>query len=118
MQIQALEAKAGQASELLAAMANEKRLMILCQLLDGEKSVSELAQLLDVRSSTISQHLALLRKDRLVATRREAQSLYYSLAGGEAREILDALYRLYCEPPAKDGSAGKRRRARPRRDRK
>jgi ArsR family transcriptional regulator, virulence genes transcriptional regulator len=103
MKIEALEAKAEQASGLLAAMANEKRLMILCQLLDGEKSVSELASLLDVRPSTISQHLALLRKDRLVATRREAQSLYYSLAGDEARAILDALYRLYCAPRAKAG---------------
>jgi len=107
MEIEALEEKAGQASALLAAMANEKRLMILCQLLGGEKSVSELAEQLDARPSTVSQHLALLRKDRLVATRREAQSLYYSLAGPEAREILDALYRLYCGPT----DARKRKRA-------
>lgn len=112
MEIEALEAKAGQASNLLGAMANEKRLMILCELLDGEKSVSELALLLDVRPSTISQHLTLLRKDRLVATRREAQSLFYSLAGDEARAILDALYRLYCEPQAKDDPKRKARSTR------
>ena len=98
LEIEALEAKAGQAHELLAAMANPTRLMILCQLLDGEKSVSELASQLELRPSTVSQHLALLRKDRLVAKRREAQSFFYSLAGLEARVILDALYRLYCSP--------------------
>ena len=98
MEIEALEANAGQAHELLAAMANPTRLMILCQLLDGEKSVSELATQLELRPSTVSQHLALLRKDRLVSKRREAQSFFYSLTGIEARVILDALYRLYCSP--------------------
>jgi DNA-binding transcriptional ArsR family regulator len=98
MDIDALAGAAQQASALLGAMASEKRLMILCRLLDGEKSVTELAEQLSARQSTISQHLAILRKDRLVVTRRAAQNQYYSLAGKEARAILRTLYRLYCPP--------------------
>jgi DNA-binding transcriptional ArsR family regulator len=96
MDVGALERTSRQASELLGAMANEKRLMILCRLLRGEKSVGELAAELGARQSTISQHLALLRKDRLVTTRRAAQNQYYSLAGKHARAILRTLYGLYC----------------------
>jgi CRISPR locus-related DNA-binding protein len=88
--------RAGHASQLLSAMANEKRLLILCQLVDGERSVGELAEQLGVRQSTISQHLALLRKDGFVESRRDAQSQIYSLAGVEARAVLEALYGLYC----------------------
>lgn len=87
-----------QASTLLSAMANEKRLLILCQLIEGERSVGELAEILDLRQSTVSQHLAWLRKDRLVKSRRDGQTLYYSLAGDEARSVLEALYSLYCAP--------------------
>jgi len=106
------EKAADEVAGVMRLLSNKRRLMILCQLLDGEKSVSELALLLGTRHSTISQHLALLRKDRLVATRREAQSNYYSLAGEEARSILDALYRLYCEPGTKRRSAHKARGSR------
>jgi len=88
--------RAGRASQLLSAMANEKRLLILCQLVDGERSVGELADQLGVRQSTISQHLALLKKDGFVESRRDAQSQIYSLAGVEARAVLEALYGLYC----------------------
>lgn len=91
-----MKSKAVAVSSLLAAMANEKRLMILCQLVDQERSVSELAESLDARPSTISQHLALLRRDGLVENRRDAQSQIYSLAGGEARAVLETLYSLYC----------------------
>jgi len=91
-----MQARVGRASRLLAAMANEKRLAILCQLVGGERSVGELAKSLGARQSTVSQHLALLRKDGLVESRRDAQSQFYSLAGGEARAVLGALYELYC----------------------
>ncbi len=92
---------AGEAKRLLGAMANEKRLLILCQLVNGERSVNGLAELLETRQSTVSQHLALLRKDGFVVCRREGQTQYYSLAGKEARTVLETLYGLYCEPPAK-----------------
>ena len=96
--IEAMRDNAHKASTLLAAMANEKRLMILCQLVEGERSVGELADLLEVRPSTVSQHLALLRKDGFVTSRRDAQTLHYSLAGEEARSVLETLYSLYCAP--------------------
>ena len=93
-----MEAAADRASELLKALANRHRLLIICQLIDGERSVGDLAELLGIRDSTVSQHLALLRKDGLVSARREAQTIHYSIANPAARELLTALYRLYCRP--------------------
>ena len=92
----AMKTQTGKASSLLAAMSNEKRLMILCQLIEGERSVKELADLLDARQSTISQHLALLRKDGYVQARRDGQTQFYSLTGDDARSILETLHKLYC----------------------
>ena len=97
-----MKIQAGRASTLLAAMSNDKRLMILCQLHEGERTVNDLAELLDARQSTISQHLALLRKDGFVTPRRDGQAQYYSLAGDEARSVLETLYALYCETPTED----------------
>jgi len=94
----AMEAQASRASALLSSMSNERRLMILCQLVQQERSVNELAQLLGTPQSTISQHLALLRRQGLVKARREAQTQFYSLAGDEARAILETLQSLYCRP--------------------
>ena len=96
MDIEVMRSRAGQASKLLGAMANDKRLMILCQLVNGERTVGELAESLETRQSTISQHLALLKKDGFVESRRDGQSQFYSLAGEEAKTILGALYELYC----------------------
>jgi DNA-binding transcriptional ArsR family regulator len=93
-----MEAAADQASELLKALSNRHRLLIICQLIDGERSVGELAQFLDLRDSTVSQHLALLRKDGLVAARRDAQTIYYSIASDPAREVLKTLYQVFCAP--------------------
>ncbi len=94
------EAKARLASALLKAMGNERRLLILCHLAGGEKSVSELERLIDLSQSALSQHLARLRRDGLVSTRRAAQMIYYTLAGAEARAVMETLYRVYCAPPA------------------
>jgi DNA-binding transcriptional ArsR family regulator len=93
-----LEAKAEQASDLLTAMANAKRLLVLCNLLDGEKSVGQLAEIVGLSSAALSQHLGKLRALKLVATRRDGQTINYRLASPEAREVLQTLYRLYCEP--------------------
>ena len=95
-----MHAAAGQAGELLKSLANPHRLMILCQLLEGERSVGELAAFLDLRSSTVSQHLALLRRDGLVTARREAQTIYYGIASMPARRILETLFELFCAPEA------------------
>lgn len=96
MDVNAMQARAGHASKVLAAMANDKRLLILCQLVAGECSVGELVERLQIRQPTISQHLALLRKKGLVTARRDAQTQYYSLASAEVRTILQTLYELYC----------------------
>lgn len=91
-----MSAHAEQASRLLKALANEKRLMILCLLADRERTVGELNALLDLSQSALSQHLAVLREDGLVSTRREAQSIVYSMLKGPAQRIIDVLYDVYC----------------------
>lgn len=93
-----MERAADQASDLLKALSNRHRLLIICQLIDGEHAVGELAEFLDLRDSTVSQHLALLRKDGLVTARRDAQTIYYSIASEPAREILKTLYQVFCTP--------------------
>ena len=85
------------ASDLLRALSHETRLMLLCMLADGEKSVGELEELLELRQSTVSQQLARLRADRLVEKRRDGKSIFYSLASSEARIIIETLYELYCK---------------------
>lgn len=89
---------AHEASELLLAMANEKRLMILCHLLEGETSVNDLAELVQMNQSALSQQLAKLRGLRLVETRREAQQIFYRLASDQVERILQTLYGIYCDP--------------------
>jgi DNA-binding transcriptional ArsR family regulator len=112
MNIGIMEAAADRASELLKALANRHRLLIVCQLIGGERSVGDLAEFLGLRDSTVSQHLALLRKDGLVSARRDAQTIYYSIASDPAREILTALYRVYCTPSPGKASQKKAKRAR------
>ncbi len=94
-------AAAGQATGLLKALANRHRLVIICQLTEKERSVGELAGLLNIRDTTVSQHLALLRKDGLVTARRDGQIIWYSIASPEARELVNTLYRVYCGPAPK-----------------
>jgi DNA-binding transcriptional ArsR family regulator len=114
IKIEAMEAAADRASQLLKALANRHRLLIICQLVDGEQSVGGLAKRLGIRDSTVSQHLALLRKDGLLAARRDGQTIWYSVASAEARELLGVLYRVYCAPTARCRPAPKRRMARSR----
>ena len=99
MNINDMKKNATRASTLMKALSSETRLMLLCQMNDGERSVSELAQTLDLRASSVSQQLSLLRKDNLVSTRREGQTIFYSLHGAEAKNIISALYNLYCKDP-------------------
>ena len=110
-----MQAAADEASELLKALANRHRLLIICQLIDGERSVGQLAEFLGIRDSTVSQHLALLRKDGLVAARRDGQIIWYSISSGPARELVETLYRVYCAPTAACGPATDKRRAKAKR---
>jgi DNA-binding transcriptional ArsR family regulator len=96
-----LRGSAVKVTDLLKAMANPSRLMILCQLAEGEKSVGEMESVIGLSQSGLSQHLAVLRRKRIVATRREAQSIYYSLASKEVEEIMASLYRIFCARVAK-----------------
>jgi len=87
---------AQQASELMKTLGHKDRLMVLCHLASGEKSVGELANLLDIPQSPLSQHLARMRKESLVKTRREAQTIYYSIASGKAGRMIELMHELYC----------------------
>jgi DNA-binding transcriptional ArsR family regulator len=87
---------AAQACELLKAMANEWRLMILCQLSEGEKSVSELQSVLGLSQSALSQHLAILRREKIVRSRKHAQSVSYSLTGDDANKVMESLHDVFC----------------------
>jgi DNA-binding transcriptional ArsR family regulator len=90
---------AREAAEFLKALSHEARLVILCLLLDGEKSVTELERMLDLRQPAVSQQLARLRADNLVETRRDGKNVYYALARPEVREVVGALRRAFCPPP-------------------
>lgn len=96
-----LMTNARQASELLKALSHEARLMILCLLVDGEKSVSDIEQALQLRQPAVSQQLARLRADALVEARRDGKNIYYSLARSEVRDIIQALHSAFCEPPGR-----------------
>lgn len=91
-----MEENAAEAERLLKALANRHRLLILCQLAGGEKSVGELGQALNLRPPAVSQHLALLRADGLVQTRRDGQTIWYSIANGPAAKMIETLHRIYC----------------------
>lgn len=96
MNIKEMETRAGEVSELMKSLSNKVRLMTLCQLVDGEKSVSELAQALGLPQPSMSQQLALLRRDGLVQTRRAGQTVYYVLPPGDVRKLVNFLYRTFC----------------------
>jgi DNA-binding transcriptional ArsR family regulator len=95
--IDELLANARGASEFLKAISHEARLVILCLLVEGEKSVSELEETLSLRQPAVSQQLARLRADDLVDTRRDGKNIYYSLARPEIVEIIGALHRAFCK---------------------
>lgn len=88
---------AGEASNLLKAISHEGRLLILCYLATGEKSVTELEELLSARQAAVSQQLARLRTEGLVAPRREGKTIYYRLADRRAIPILEVVHKLFCE---------------------
>lgn len=92
----AMALRAGDAAQLLKELANEKRLMVLCALVEGEQSVGALNSAVALSQSALSQHLARLREAGLVTTRRDGQLIYYALADGKAPAILHLLHSLYC----------------------
>lgn len=105
-----LDAQAERAAARLGLLANPKRLLILCRLAEGEASVTELQAVTGLRQSALSQHLARLREAAVVSTRREGQSIHYSLADDEMRALMAALYEVFCagvhRKPAQPPSEG------------
>jgi DNA-binding transcriptional ArsR family regulator len=94
--IEMLESNASEAAALLKSLSNESRLLILCNLISGEKCVGELNERIPLSQSALSQHLARLRNDKMVKVRKEAQTVYYSIASPQAEAIISVLYNLYC----------------------
>ena len=110
-----LQARAEEAANLLKALANPDRLLLLCQLVEGERSVTDLGMLSGIAQPSLSQQLGVLRGERLVATRREGKSVIYRIDSPAAMAILQTLYGLFCKPPTSAaatgaGRAGARRR--------
>ena len=93
-----MESASEAAAELLKAMANPQRLRVLCLLVEREMSVGEINALVPLSQSALSQHLAVLREKDLVKTRREAQTVYYSVADGTVHDVIEALHRNFCAP--------------------
>lgn len=105
-----LQASASRAASLLKALSNPLRLQILCHLADGEQSVGGLQRRVGLSQSALSQHLAVLRRKGIVATRREAQSIYYSLNSKETVAIMNTLYAVFCARNAANPQKTARRR--------
>lgn len=103
--LEQMQENASRATTLLKSMANESRLMILCQLSEQEMTVGELTQKVPLSQSALSQHLGILRREKLVKTRRESQYVWYSLASGDARALIGSLYEIFCQNCAEQGEA-------------
>ena len=98
-------AEIDRASLFLKALSGRSRLLLLCHLWEGEKSVGELARLTGARDTAVSQQLALLRREGMVSARRAGQMIFYSLASAQARAMLEALHGLFCEVPEETAAA-------------
>lgn len=91
-----MQANAARATSLLKSMANESRLMILCQLSEKEMTVGELTEKIPLSQSALSQHLSILRRENLVKTRKQSQFVWYSLMSGDAKALIGSLYEIFC----------------------
>ena len=100
MDLQTMQASAEKASDMMKLLGHPHRLMILCELKVGEQSVGELSKKIGIAQSPLSQHLARMRHENVVESRRDAQTVYYSLKDGEASQLIQALYEIFCEPKA------------------
>ena len=96
--IEQLRSSAGEACGLLKVLANQDRLLLLCQMTQGEYCVSDLEEMTGIRQPTLSQQLTVLRDEEMVSTRREGKQIYYSIASKEAMAVMQVLYKLYCRP--------------------
>lgn len=107
----ALQENAARATALLKAMSNPARLMVMCQLAGGEKSVGELVRAVGLSQSGLSQHLSILRREGILANRRDGQTIYYRIASREAAAVMRTLYDVFCGKMAKAPARARSRRA-------
>ena len=98
MNIEAVKTKAAEAADFLKSVANDRRLVVLCELAKGERTVNELEAVAGISQSALSQHLAKLRRAGLVKTRRQSQAIHYSLVDSGTKRLIDVLYDIYCRP--------------------
>lgn len=105
MKILQMKKSADSACGLLKALAHPDRLMIICHLAAGERAVGDIAEALDLRASTVSQHLALLRREGILKSRRQGQTVWYSVGTPMAEQLVSTLYKMYCP----NGAAAKKR---------
>jgi len=98
--IDLMAARAGEAAGFLKALSHEGRLMILCHILEGEKSVTELEELIGARQSAVSQQLSRLRLEGLVVTRRDGKAIFYSIADARVKSLVGLMYQMFCKPDA------------------
>lgn len=96
LDVPTMRAAANQACALMRVLSNPDRLMLMCQIAQGERCVGELEELLDIRQPTLSQQLAVLREEALVETRREGKQIYYRIASDKALAVMNLLYQMYC----------------------
>lgn len=102
MDLETMQASATRASDMMKLLGHPHRLMILCELKMGEQSVGELSKKIGIAQSPLSQHLARMRYEDVVESRRDAQTVYYSIKEGEASKLIEAMYSIFCEPNAQD----------------
>ena len=107
--MQAMRVAATKANSLLKALANPDRLLLLCQLSQGEQCVTALEELLGIVQPTLSQQLGVLREERLVCTRREGKQIFYSIASTEALAVMQVLYQQFCQTGRKSTSRGRKK---------
>lgn len=91
-----MQEKADQAAAMLKSLAHPSRLLVLCALVDREHTAGELEQLVGLSQSAVSQHLAKLRKEGIVVTRRQSQKIFYSLSNDDVRRVLETMHTMYC----------------------
>lgn len=96
--VECVKSNAEKAASILKALSNERRLLIVCALSHGEKCVGELERIVGISQSALSQHLAKLREEKLVSTRRDAQTIYYSVSSPAVSELMGCLSRIYAQP--------------------
>lgn len=100
MKIKEMKSNADDICEIMTLLSNRSRLMILCLLSEGEKSVGQLAEAIGARDTAVSQQLAVLRRERIVKARREGQTMYYRIVRDDIGQLLAFLYETYCGDPA------------------